>query len=136
MCSIRDRRSAGARDTKTGRASPPAGCRFGSRSLAAGVRRFVSHAWLRSFRVLRPPEPNRLSISEARPARPPRALAPGPAPAVELGRFELPTSRVQGGRSPTKLQPRGAPRSLRAPGWACLESNQGPQSYQDCALTD
>ena len=25
---------------------------------------------------------------------------------VELGRFELPTSRVQGGRSPTKLQPR------------------------------
>ena len=27
---------------------------------------------------------------------------------VELGRFELPTSRVQGGRSPTKLQPRDA----------------------------
>ena len=27
---------------------------------------------------------------------------------VELGRFELPTSRVQGGRSPTKLQPRGS----------------------------
>ena len=22
------------------------------------------------------------------------------------------------------------------PGWASLESNQGPQSYQDCALTD
>jgi hypothetical protein len=32
-----------------------------------------------------------------------------PAPElVELGRFELPTSRVQGGRSPTKLQPREA----------------------------
>ena len=28
---------------------------------------------------------------------------------VELGRFELPTSRVQGGRSPPKLQPRASP---------------------------
>ena len=43
-----------------------------------------------------------MSIPERRGPRPPRR-------AVELGRFELPTSRVQGGRSPTKLQPPDAP---------------------------
>jgi hypothetical protein len=65
-------------------------------------------------------------------------------PRVEMGGFEPPTSRVQGGRSPTELHPpfgapRGRPRVRARPGtrgWASLESNQGPQRYQHCALTD
>ena len=40
----------------------------------------------------------------------------------------------KGGALPTKLRPRRRPRPRR--GWACLESNQGPRSYQDRALTD
>ena len=56
---------------------------------------------------------------------------------VEMGGFEPPTSRVQGGRSPTKLQPRRCQTAHQSGrGWACLESNQGPQTYQVCALTD
>jgi hypothetical protein len=57
-----------------------------------------------------------LSIPQVRACRPP------PAPeSVELGRFELPTSRVQGGRSPTKLQPRvrGLPHAGAALGTGC-----------------
>ena len=71
----------------------------------------MSHAWLWSFRGPRRAAPYPISIPERCPRRPPR----GPPPLVELGRFELPTSRVQGGRSPTKLQPQGRSRLALGP---------------------
>src|SRR5581483_6466829 len=45
--------------------------------------------------------------------------------AVELGRFELPTSRVQGGRSPTELQPR----SPRGAQYSVLRTRPGGRAW-------
>ena len=39
---------------------------------------------------------------------------------------------IVGGTRTTIVRPASSARRR----WACLESNQGPQSYQDCALTD
>ena len=51
-----------------------------------------------------------------------------PGPRVELGRFELPTSRVQGGRSPTKLQPRTSPQ-LSAVSCQPYDATQLPRTH-------
>ena len=49
-------------------------------------------------------------------------------PEVEAHYHRIVTS---GGYTPQEPLPRG--QSIQA--WASLDSNQGPQSYQDCALT-
>jgi hypothetical protein len=51
---------------------------------------------------------------------------------VEMGGLEPPTSCLQSTRSPSELHPR----LRRPPEWAYLDSNQGPQLYQSCALAN
>jgi hypothetical protein len=50
---------------------------------------------------------------------------------VEMGGLEPPASWMQATRSPSELHP---PRSRLE--WAYLDSNQGPQLYQSCALAN
>jgi hypothetical protein len=112
-----------AGDTKTGRASRrPAPC-LGLG--AAYVGRRVSCCTLA------------LTLSRSAPPRGALALYPiptgfasGPAGRREWSRGESNPRPppCKGGALPTKLRPHTR--------WACLESNQGPRSYQDRALTD
>jgi hypothetical protein len=81
--------------------------------------------------VAQPVQPRPASIATV-PRTPQESCRLG-AELVEMGGFEPPTSRVQGGRSPTELHPPAEPGSAW---WASVESNHGPQSYQDCALTN
>src|SRR5438128_11534407 len=48
---------------------------------------------------------------------------------MEMGGLEPPTSWLQTTRSPSELHPRRWQ-------WAYLDSNQGPQLYQSCALAN
>jgi hypothetical protein len=66
---------------------------------------------------------------------------------MEMGGIEPPTSCLQSRRSPTELHPLAFVANgltaaaallglVRVTQWAYLDSNQGPQLYQSCALAN
>ena|SRR5579871_3663545 len=56
-------------------------------------------------------------------------------PTVEMGGLEPPTSWLQTTRSPSELHPQRL-NYVTPSQWAYLDSNQGPQLYQSCALAN